>query len=86
MRESLVGSVENKDEMAGGLKTRLVINKRWHWRLYIDVSAFLCGGSRFMETNRLYHRFFYSLNPSLTPFPASLSQPTSHSLALSSQN
>ncbi|KAJ5603624.1 hypothetical protein N7537_006580 [Penicillium hordei] len=42
MRESLVGSVAggNGDaakEMAGGLKGRLVINKRWHWRLYIDV-------------------------------------------------
>ncbi|OQD81143.1 hypothetical protein PENANT_c029G01839 [Penicillium antarcticum] len=39
MKESLVGSVEDgKDaEMAGGLKGRLVINKRWHWRLYIDV-------------------------------------------------
>jgi exosome complex component RRP42 len=45
MRESLVGSVAdgvgdgNGDvTMAGGLKGRLVINKRWHWRLYIDVS------------------------------------------------
>jgi hypothetical protein len=28
--------------MTGGLKGRLVINKRWHWRLYIDVC--LCGG------------------------------------------
>ncbi|KAJ5549926.1 Exoribonuclease phosphorolytic domain 1 [Penicillium sp. DV-2018c] len=41
MRESLVGSVaggsEEVKEMAGGLKGRLVINKRWHWRLYIDV-------------------------------------------------
>ncbi|KAJ5923731.1 hypothetical protein N7454_008976 [Penicillium verhagenii] len=43
MRESLVGSVGGKDGdgvergMAGGLKGRLVINKRWHWRLYIDV-------------------------------------------------
>ncbi|KAJ5093678.1 hypothetical protein N7456_009539 [Penicillium angulare] len=42
MRESLVGSVGVKDKsgeenMAGGLKGRLVINKRWHWRLYIDV-------------------------------------------------
>ncbi|KAJ5773001.1 hypothetical protein N7457_007897 [Penicillium paradoxum] len=40
MRESLVGSVSNENgskEMAGGLKGRLVINKRWHWRLYIDV-------------------------------------------------
>ncbi|KAJ5495992.1 hypothetical protein N7539_001108 [Penicillium diatomitis] len=39
MRESLVGAVgtdENSD-MTGGLKGRLVINKRWHWRLYIDV-------------------------------------------------
>ncbi|KAJ6188716.1 hypothetical protein N7519_003624 [Penicillium mononematosum] len=38
MRESLVGSVAGGDvdgakEMAGGLKGRLVINKRWHWRL-----------------------------------------------------
>ncbi|KAJ5613158.1 hypothetical protein N7510_006352 [Penicillium lagena] len=41
MRESLVGSVasgnDSGDEMAGGLKGRLVINMRWHWRLYIDV-------------------------------------------------
>ncbi|KAJ5826259.1 hypothetical protein N7474_003397 [Penicillium riverlandense] len=41
MRESLVGSVaggnDSSDEMAGGLKGRLVINKRWHWRLYIDI-------------------------------------------------
>lgn len=39
MRESLVGSVgADESGMAGGLKGRLVINKRWHWRLYIDVS------------------------------------------------
>lgn len=45
MRESLVGSVadgggdgDGDVTMAGGLKGRLVINKRWHWRLYIDVS------------------------------------------------
>lgn len=41
MRESLVGSVADGEggvgEMVGGLKGRLVINKRWHWRLYIDV-------------------------------------------------
>ncbi|KAJ5984186.1 hypothetical protein N7481_006285 [Penicillium waksmanii] len=46
MRESLVGSVADGSgdgdgdgdvTMAGGLKGRLVINKRWHWRLYIDV-------------------------------------------------
>ncbi|KAI9934991.1 hypothetical protein ASPWEDRAFT_31336 [Aspergillus wentii DTO 134E9] len=41
MREPLVGSVSDggqKDgRMAGGLKGRLVINRRWHWRLYIDV-------------------------------------------------
>ncbi|KAJ6126906.1 hypothetical protein N7523_002518 [Penicillium sp. IBT 18751x] len=38
MRESLVGSVgADESGMAGGLKGRLVINKRWHWRLYIDV-------------------------------------------------
>jgi exosome complex component RRP42 len=39
MRESLVGSVGAGSGMAGGLKGRLVINKRWHWRLYIDVSG-----------------------------------------------
>ncbi|RDW90340.1 exosome non-catalytic core subunit RRP42 [Aspergillus mulundensis] len=41
MREPLVESVSSgvKDdgEMVGGLKGRLVINRRWHWRLYIDV-------------------------------------------------
>ena len=43
MREPLVGSVaggntrDEEGEMAGGLKGRLVINRRWHWRLYIDV-------------------------------------------------
>jgi exosome complex component RRP42 len=42
MREPLVESVSNggsgNGEMAGGLKGRLVINRRWHWRLYIDVN------------------------------------------------
>lgn len=44
MREALVGSVMDSNEdahqsgMEGGLKGRLVINRRWHWRLYIDVS------------------------------------------------
>ncbi|KAL4803525.1 ribosomal protein S5 domain 2-type protein [Aspergillus unguis] len=44
MREPLVESVsgsgsgdEKGDGMLGGLKGRLVINRRWHWRLYIDV-------------------------------------------------
>ncbi|KAF7592997.1 hypothetical protein BBP40_012156 [Aspergillus hancockii] len=41
MREPLVESVSNggsgNGEMAGGLKGRLVINRRWHWRLFIDV-------------------------------------------------
>ncbi|KAL4781615.1 ribosomal protein S5 domain 2-type protein [Aspergillus varians] len=41
MREPLVESVSGggmgDDEMVGGLKGRLVINRRWHWRLYIDV-------------------------------------------------
>ncbi|KAF7620722.1 hypothetical protein AFLA_006022 [Aspergillus flavus NRRL3357] len=41
MREPLVESVSSEGsgngEMTGGLKGRLVINKRWHWRLYIDV-------------------------------------------------
>ena len=47
MRESLVGAVSgggdnfgDQIDMARGLKGRLVINKRWHWRLYIDVSAY----------------------------------------------
>lgn len=39
MREPLVGSVGTDDgRLEGGVKGRLVINKRWHWRLYIDVS------------------------------------------------
>ncbi|KAL3496025.1 ribosomal protein S5 domain 2-type protein [Aspergillus germanicus] len=39
MREPLVESVAGGGEggMVGGLKGRLVINRRWHWRLYIDV-------------------------------------------------
>ncbi|EAW14162.1 exosome non-catalytic core subunit RRP42 [Aspergillus clavatus NRRL 1] len=41
MREPLIESVSSGQggdaEMAGGLKGRLVINRRWHWRLYIDV-------------------------------------------------
>lgn len=41
MREPLIESVSSTQEgnagMAGGLKGRLVINRRWHWRLYIDV-------------------------------------------------
>ncbi|KAH1430725.1 hypothetical protein KXV95_008471 [Aspergillus fumigatus] len=41
MREPLIESVSSAQggdvEMAGGLKGRLVINRRWHWRLYIDV-------------------------------------------------
>ena len=39
MREPLVESVSDEagTDLAGGLKGRLVINKRWHWRLYIDV-------------------------------------------------
>lgn len=46
MRESLVGSVaDGANEMSGGLKGRLVINKRWHWRLYIDVSWGSLGAS-----------------------------------------
>lgn len=47
MRESLVGSSagaggegagsDSDRSMVGGLKGRLVINRRWHWRLYIDI-------------------------------------------------
>ncbi|KAL4879133.1 ribosomal protein S5 domain 2-type protein [Aspergillus karnatakaensis] len=42
MREPLVESVSGSEDgtgadMVGGLKGRLVINRRWHWRLYIDV-------------------------------------------------
>ncbi|KAI9368442.1 ribosomal protein S5 domain 2-type protein [Aspergillus egyptiacus] len=49
MREPLVESVSGGEKgnnngqegegggMIGGLKGRLVINRRWHWRLYIDV-------------------------------------------------
>lgn len=57
LRESLVGSVTGgsngaggQNDMAGGLKGRLVINKRWHWRLYIDVS-YSVPGERFSHSN-----------------------------------
>lgn len=42
MRESLVGAGNDGEgnTSGGGLKSRLVINRRWHWRLYIDVSSF----------------------------------------------
>lgn len=106
MRESLVGSVAggNGDaakEMAGGLKGRLVINKRWHWRLYIDVSfedRFLFLGLWFLflrgfkercemiTANMLFSRSCSSPNLSHTPSPSSRSQPTSPSSALSYQN
>ncbi|KKK13247.1 3' exoribonuclease family protein [Aspergillus rambellii] len=36
MREPLIESV-SAGEMAGGLKGRLVINRRWHWRLHLVV-------------------------------------------------
>lgn len=88
MRESLVGSVENKEEMAGGLKARLVINKRWHWRLYIDVSSFLIFD--FLTSLRLQsltsNRSSFSLNPSPTLCPSSLLQLISPSSAPSSPN
>lgn len=103
MRESLVGSVAggNGDaakEMAGGLKGRLVINKRWHWRLYIDVSfseRFLSLGFMVLRwfqryhlitANMLFSRSCSSLNLSHTPSPSSRSQPTSPSSALSYRN
>jgi exosome complex component RRP42 len=55
MREALVGTTgtssgreaeseadnQGKESMVGGLKGRLVINRRWHWRLYIDVGILL---------------------------------------------
>ena len=59
MREALVGSV-GTDGMGGGLKGRLVINKRWHWRLYIDVSLFFFSffsggfGATILMTTRSY--------------------------------
>lgn len=48
MREPLVGSVGSGEGEDWGLKGRLVINKRWHWRLYIDVylSSFFCSLTR----------------------------------------
>lgn len=49
MREPLVESVSSGNgedgDMTGGLKGRLVINRRWHWRLYIDVSPCSCSCS-----------------------------------------
>lgn len=79
MRESLVGSVGGKDGdgiergMAGGLKGRLVINKRWHWRVYIDVSL---PSDRAFGLNPI---LTYAIGPS--PFAAIViptSSPLSH--------
>lgn len=88
MRESLVGSVENKDEMAGGLKARLVINKRWHWRLYIDVGSFWFSGFLVLLQLQLLtsNRSSFSLNPSPTLCPSSLLRPISLSSAPSFLN
>lgn len=65
MRESLVGSVtdgngkNDEETMAGGLKGRLVINKRWHWRLYIDVSiAFISTSSTIGDQRAFRQRTF----------------------------
>lgn len=87
MRESLVGSVSDRDadeEMAGGLKGRLVINKRWHWRLYIDVSVSVlhCSSAgqtmmwRMMADSQSRSCSFPSLYHTLSLF--SLSQLISH--------
>lgn len=46
MRESLVvggGSSSLSNDHDDGLKGRLVINQRWHWRLYIDVCVKVQG-------------------------------------------
>lgn len=52
MRESLVGSnVGTDSSMAGGLRSRLVINRRWHWRLYIDVRDFCAPSVLSMKFN-----------------------------------
>jgi exosome complex component RRP42 len=76
MRESLVGAVgtDETSDMTGGLKGRLVINKRWHWRLYIDVClrrAFFAGlfGSVLGADHN--NRSFFSRNRSHTLFLSS---------------
>ena len=76
MREPLVGSVSGNNgdrdgEMVGGLKGRLVINRRWHWRLYIDVRLALFDWDLcWMLTDD--NRFFSSLNLCRIRFPCSL--------------
>ena len=60
MRESLVGSNVGTDSpMAGGLKSRLVINRRWHWRLYIDVGDLDCPHDMTSLTFQLVRSCFY---------------------------
>jgi exosome complex component RRP42 len=55
MRESLVGTSDtvrgDEKGMIGGLKGRLVINRRWHWRLYIDVHC------PFRSLDSIFHQF-----------------------------
>ncbi|KAL4958715.1 exosome non-catalytic core subunit RRP42 [Aspergillus stella-maris] len=82
MREPLVESVSDSSDndgqegMVGGLKGRLVINRRWHWRLYIDVSfphsllRSLMVDSMNANNDTLY-RCFFSHNHCHTPSPSS---------------
>lgn len=71
MREPLVGSVaeeESEKGMVGGLKGRLVINKRWHWRLYIDVCSFVCRLDGGLLTTLVMYRSSSFLSRFLIPF------------------
>jgi exosome complex component RRP42 len=51
----------------GGLKDRLWINRRFHWRLYVDVGHVICEvrmSCSFLLTVSVNSRFYYSHNHS----------------------
>ncbi|KAL4870107.1 hypothetical protein BDV12DRAFT_166601 [Aspergillus spectabilis] len=80
MREPLVESVSGGESgagMVGGLKGRLVINRRWHWRLYIDVrfSLFFSGLDGWMCADIAIG--FTSLTATVLPTPPPISNNTS---------
>ena len=63
----------------GILRARLVINRRWHWRLYIDVrsllsllivcSTSLANTTLYMDANKLSYRSSSSRHPHTYPLP-----------------
>ncbi len=55
----------------GGLRNRLVINSKWHWRLYIDVRPILPSKIPASdETQQLTTKYRFSSSPPQPPTPS----------------